>query len=94
MRASMSEERDPLCFQCSQPVTSPPRINYLADGDPCPACHNRFVDSLPPLLPGEFGAGIEEGEFPELEVAEHENVDEFRGGMHPGDNYPDDSRPA
>jgi hypothetical protein len=85
MRAIMSEKSDPLCFQCGRPVTSPPQVNLLPNGDTCPQCRDRFVDALPPLLPGHFGAGIDGGgEFPELEEA---------GEAYP-ERYVDDSEPA
>ena len=74
-------ERDPLCFQCGHPVTTPPRVQYLATGEVCPQCELRFVDSLPSLLPCEPAA---------LRGAEPEP------GVRPSSEDPwlDDPRPA
>ncbi|MEW6072804.1 MAG: hypothetical protein AB1726_09470 [Planctomycetota bacterium] len=48
----MAAPRDPVCIQCGEPVTDPPRIPLLPSGRPCPRCRDRFVESLPSLLPG------------------------------------------
>lgn len=40
-----------VCFTCGQPIGEPPRINELPDGEPCPTCRDRLLDSLPALLP-------------------------------------------
>ena len=40
-----------LCFTCGLAVTEPPRLNQLPSGETCPACRDRLLDALPPLLP-------------------------------------------
>lgn len=40
-----------LCFTCGLTVTEPPQLNHLPNGESCPACRDRLLDSLPPLLP-------------------------------------------
>ncbi len=47
----MALDRQPVCFTCSQPVAEPPEINKLENGETCPTCRDRLLDSLPPLLP-------------------------------------------
>ena len=42
-----------LCFTCGLAITTPLGLNRLPDGAPCPACHDRLLVSLPPLLPSE-----------------------------------------
>lgn len=41
-----------LCFTCGLALSAPPRLNQLPNGSPCPACRERLLDALPPLLPG------------------------------------------
>lgn len=41
-----------LCFSCGQSVVEVDRINRMEDGEPCPACADRLLQSMPPLLPG------------------------------------------
>ena len=45
---------DTPCIQCSQPTGSPPRLNHLPNGLPCPACRDRLLESLPAIVPGEL----------------------------------------
>jgi hypothetical protein len=40
-----------ICFTCGQPVTTPPRLNDLPDGGPCPTCRERALDTVAPALP-------------------------------------------
>jgi hypothetical protein len=44
-------DRVPLCFSCGLPVTTPPRLNELPDGSPCPTCRARALDVVAPALP-------------------------------------------
>ncbi len=47
----MTEDADILCFQCGYKWTDPPEVPELEDGSECPACRDRLLDTLPPLLP-------------------------------------------
>ena len=47
----MASDRQPVCFTCSQPIAESPEINKLENGEACPTCRDRLLDSLPPLLP-------------------------------------------
>lgn len=47
----MSDSIDPRCFTCRQPVGDPPILNRGEDGELCPTCRERVLDSLPTLLP-------------------------------------------
>ena len=58
----MANDRQPVCFTCSQPVAEPPRLNRLESGEPCPTCQDRLLDLLPPLLPGVAPVTVPEGE--------------------------------
>lgn len=50
-----------VCFQCGQAVSDPPRWNHLPSGEPCRACAERLLDSLPPIFhsPQPATLGIE-----------------------------------
>jgi len=74
----MSEESAPVCIRCGNPVTDPPRIQYLASGEACYCCRDRYVDSLPSLLPAE----VEEGELDE--VADHDSTSQSDPGYSEG----------
>ena len=39
-----------LCFHCAQPVGDPPQLNELEDGEACPACRDRLLEELPPIV--------------------------------------------
>ena len=56
----MALDRQSVCFTCSQPVAEPPAINQLENGETCPTCRDRLLDSLPPLLPSRALAPIKE----------------------------------
>lgn len=47
----MTPRTPTLCFTCGLVVGDPPRLNRLPEGKVCPACRDRVLDSLPPLLP-------------------------------------------
>ncbi len=40
-----------LCIHCGLSAGEPPRLNRLEDGKVCPACAERLLAILPPLLP-------------------------------------------
>jgi hypothetical protein len=52
----MPESAQPVCMTCGQSAGIPLRFNHLASGDPCPACCDRLLEALSPLLPGAAGA--------------------------------------
>jgi hypothetical protein len=52
----MSMPRIPLCIGCGQPTGPGPRLNQLPDGRTCPACRDRLLATLPPVLPSTQGA--------------------------------------
>ena len=56
----MALDRQPVCFTCSQPIAEGPAINRLENGDFCPSCRNRLLDSLPSLLPSPQGVENED----------------------------------
>lgn len=56
----MSESNLPICFQCGQSSRTD-RFNRLSDGRQCPACCERLLATLAPLLPG--AAAVESPEF-------------------------------
>lgn len=55
----MARDSAPLCFQCGQATEAGAELNQLPGGEPCPACRERLLDLLPPLLPG-LGKGLPE----------------------------------
>ena len=82
-------DRVPLCFSCGLPVTSPPRLNDLPDGTPCPICRERALDVVAAALPhpGPFHEELEEleqGQESDLHAA-----DRPFDPPRPGDDYPE-----
>ena len=63
----MSDQQS-TCFTCGRAVGSPPLLNRLENGLPCPTCRDRVLDFLPPVLPGP---GFKE---PEIDHSKRENV--------------------
>jgi len=59
----MALDRQPVCFTCSQPIAESPAINRLENGDFCPTCRNRLLDSLPSLLPRRPAVESEEESY-------------------------------
>lgn len=57
-------EREVVCFHCTQPIGDPPRLNELADGQVCPACRDRLLEELPPIVhsPVRAGAAAPQGD--------------------------------
>ncbi len=43
-------ENEVVCIQCGQPIGDPPRLNLLAEEEPCPACAERLLESLPGIF--------------------------------------------
>jgi hypothetical protein len=70
----MALDRQPVCFTCSQPIAEPPAINRLENGDFCPTCRDRLLDSLPSLLPSR--PGVESEEAPVDEPYPYESTDD------------------
>jgi len=58
-----------LCFTCSNEVGSPPRLNRLENGLPCPSCRDRILAYLPPALPGPGSERRVEEDEPEPSFA-------------------------
>lgn len=52
----MSAPTSPVCFSCGQAAGAPLRLNYLSSGEVCPACRDRVLEALSPLLPGRRAA--------------------------------------
>ncbi len=42
-----------LCIHCGLDAGNPPRLNRFEDGRVCPACADRLLASLPPVLPSD-----------------------------------------
>ena len=47
----MAEITNTVCFTCGLGIEDPPRLNRLTTGQVCPACRERLLDALPPMLP-------------------------------------------
>lgn len=47
----MNRSKPPVCITCGLPAGTPPQLNRLSNGQVCPACRNRLLDWLPPVLP-------------------------------------------
>lgn len=49
-----------VCITCGIHLTVPPRLSRLENGQICPACRDRVLESLPPILPGHGSRDIED----------------------------------
>jgi hypothetical protein len=47
----MASHSEPVCITCGLPVGAPVRFNRLPNGQTCPSCRDRVLDSVPPALP-------------------------------------------
>jgi hypothetical protein len=84
-------DRVPLCFSCGLPVTTPPRLNELPDGSPCPTCRARALDVVAPALPRPVPSG--DG----IDAREREREQEQESDLHAADrpfDPPDYPEPA
>jgi hypothetical protein len=55
---------DAVCFTCGMHVGEPMRLNRLDNGQICPACRERVLASLPPVLPSRIPERLETPELP------------------------------
>jgi hypothetical protein len=62
----MRKERAAICFQCGGPADLSERLNRLPGGEPCPACADRLLSALPPLVPGFRHAPADDGDVPSM----------------------------
>jgi len=47
----MPDRAKTICISCGLEVSSTPQLNRLSNGQTCPACRERVLDSLAPALP-------------------------------------------
>ena len=55
---------DTVCFTCGMHVGEPMRLNRLDNGQICPACRERVLAALPPVLPSRVPERMETPELP------------------------------
>ena len=55
---------DTVCFTCGMHVGEPMRLNRLDNGQICPACRERVLAALPPVLPARIREHLETPELP------------------------------
>lgn len=64
----MSEGYRIVCFHCGQTLGDPPALNTTGDGEACPVCAERLLETLPPIfhspMPFEVEVPREGGEVP------------------------------
>ena len=86
----MAKPENVRCFTCGETLGSEPRLHLLPSGEPCPACRDRLLESIPPALPREaFGNGILDPYLPH-----HEGEGEAFGAAYPRDDEPEGPRGA
>jgi DNA-directed RNA polymerase subunit RPC12/RpoP len=56
--------KEPVCFTCGLQVGEPHRLNRLDNGQICPTCRDRVLESLPPVLPSQPVLRVETPELP------------------------------
>ncbi len=71
------------CITCGLPSGDPPRLNHLPSGLICPSCHDRLLESLPPMLPVDSTSGIARESVPDEQIAFGGGIDE--GWEAPGE---------
>ena len=54
----MADPKNPVCFHCGQIAAQGPPWNTTDTGEVCTICRDRFLESLPSLLP-QSGEGRE-----------------------------------
>lgn len=47
----MAEGHETLCFTCGLPAGEEARLNHLPNGQVCPACRDRLLETLPAPFP-------------------------------------------
>jgi len=52
-------EHEIVCFHCGQSVGDPPRLNRVGDDEPCRACAERMLESLPGIFHAPFEVVVE-----------------------------------
>lgn len=70
----------PICIHCGLSAGSPPRLNRLEDGRLCPACAERLLDALPPLLPAseDLAQALSDGDEAGDDYADYDSADRDR----------------
>jgi hypothetical protein len=63
----------PVCFTCGMAVGEPHKLNRLDNGQICPTCRDRVLDSLPSILPDLRGVRGH------VEFSPSETPDDFDG---------------
>jgi hypothetical protein len=58
----MIDSSETVCITCGLPSGDPPRLNHLPGGQVCPACRDRLLATLPPLLPSDSGEQLRDEE--------------------------------
>lgn len=48
----MADGSEPLCFTCGLPSGGAERLNHLPNGQVCPACRDRLLETIPAPFPG------------------------------------------
>ena len=51
IQTGMTQRSETLCITCGLAVGETPRLNRLSNGQICPTCLDRAMDSIPPALP-------------------------------------------
>jgi len=66
-----------LCIHCGLSAGHPPKLNRLDDGKICPACAERLLACLPPLLPAfaSLGDGAPDDDEPQRGAAAYDAAD-------------------
>ena len=55
---------EPVCFTCGLHVGEPYRLNRMDNGQICPTCRERVLESLPSILPALPRLRVETPELP------------------------------
>ena len=50
-RMAMPDRAKTICIACGLQLGESPQLNRLSNGQTCPACRERVLDSIPPALP-------------------------------------------
>lgn len=70
-----------VCFHCGQPIGDPPRLHEV-DGEPCPACAQRLLESVPGIFHAPYetvAEAVESREADEAEGSGEYRADDYEG---------------
>ncbi len=79
----MASGTSPLCITCALPTGSQSQFNRLPNGQICPTCRDRLLDSIPAALPSAAHLRVPEMGEGSTELEELHGEPEWDGQRRP-----------